>query len=417
MQETFDPITQQLVQTMINYVNRSSGVVDGAKLPISKQYTSYYVYCTPVERQACHQSLKQLQAQGLIKCSWHPRVLEAFETLKEILIPSGGRLLDQLGILSHAEVVAYGNARLHEMRCGVGWIDYKIDEITERWRMGGKYVLLGPQHIEEAMVSFSVAKQLADQSINGRCVRGLSIDLFGHPDIIIDNARVVAMICESQLQQAARELDAIDRLASLGLCEEAPALRIRGGIEVHFKNGAVFTGLAEPSASWVFESVQQVALRGDYVPDYVLTIESLVTYHRYVSKVKDKGLILYAGAFPSNQFLEIYQAIVANLPENIEVFHWGDIDMAAFRAVIALQAVVLDREVKPFQMGVEDVQVPETNSKPLNLQKMRKLGFSCDGAMRRVISEIVMLPDDRRFESKQELMDVRAPLCALEPSE
>lgn len=70
---------------------------------------------------------------------------------------------------------------------------------------------------------------------------------------------------------------------------------------------------------------------------YLLIIENLTTFNRYVREIEDDGLILYAGGFPSR----LCRAAVARLARAADVaVHWGDVDPGGVRIFSVLEQVV-----------------------------------------------------------------------------
>lgn len=407
MLDAFDPITQQLIQSLINLVNRSTGVVDGARLPISSQYAGSYVYASPVNRRVCHQALQPLHDMGLLECTWHLRVLEDFETLKQIHIPRGRAFLSFLGVAPQVEMVANAATTLANLKCGVDWIDQKINEIGERWRLGARYLQLGPEHIEQVVVAATVARKLATEPLRGRSIKALSLDWFASAHTIDEHRQVITLFCESQIHPLAKELDYPDQLASLGLVQGSPLLHLRGPFEAICDDDKLLDVGGWSGAALAAEFVR--GFERTAVPNYVLTIEDFTLYQRYLGNVQDGGMVIYLGDFPSQRVLSFYEKIVDLLPLDMPLYHWGNIDIAGFKAVLALQGMLFGRKVIPFQMGAEQLLKNTQAGGAIGLNKVRKLAFSCQCVLRDTLITIASLPEEAVKECSSEAMPIVVP--------
>lgn len=66
----------------------------------------------------------------------------------------------------------------------------------------------------------------------------------------------------------------------------------------------------------------------DRRPDYVLTIENLVSFHRHAVEVNHdrRGLVLFSSGQASWTFMAFYRRLVSELGAEVPFFHWSDID-------------------------------------------------------------------------------------------
>lgn len=407
MKLTFDPVTQQLLQSLINLVNRSTGIVDDVRLPVSSQYAGSYVYASPTTRKLCHDSLAPLIDAQVIECAWHLKVLEDFETLKQIHVPRGKAFLDYLGVSPQVDMVANAATLLKNLKCGVDWIDQKVNEIGERWRLGARYLALGPENIEQVQIAALVAKNLATQKLRGRSLRALSYDWFGAPHIIEEHKQVITLFCESQIPAAAKELDYNDQLASLGLVRTPSLIHLRGPVNMICDDEKLIDAGGWAGAALCHEFVRGIERYG--APDYVLTFEDFTLYQRYAASVQDGGMILFLGDFPSLKLLDLYERIVASLPRAVPLYHWGNIDLAGFKTVVALESFASGREVKPFCMSAKELAENPMPGSPLGLTKLRKLAFGSTKAIRSLLVGIASLPDSQMRECPSEALPVRIP--------
>lgn len=411
MREGFDPVSQQLIQSLINAVNRSNGIVDGARLAISSHFAGSYVYASQACRRISHQALAPLQEKGLIDCAWHLKVLEDFDTLKHIEVPKGKAFLDYLGVPLQVDQVSTAVIQLHSLKCNVDWIDQKLSEISERWRVGARYLQLGPEHIDEVVVAAQVAQRLAFEPLRGRNIRALSLDWFNATDTLDKHRQMIALFCQSQIHPATKHLTLNDQLASLGLLHDHALMHLRGPFDAICDDDKLLN-----IGGWSGVAICAEFVRGferDGEPPYVLTIENFTLYQRYLAAVQDGALVMFVSRFPCRRLLSIYQKLINTLAPATPLYHWGDIDFAGFQTVVALQASLSGREVKPFCMGVEQLRTSTQLGPTMGLNQLRKLAFMCKGHLRDELIDIASLPENLIRESPSEALPIIAPaaLC------
>lgn len=412
MQHQFDAITEQLIQSLINSVNRTNAIVDGARLVISSHFAGDYVYASQACRRVSHKALAVLEHAGVIRCSWHLEVLEDFQTLKFIDVPQGQAFLAYLGVSSQADLVANATDTLLALTCGEEWIDQKIHQITERWRLGARYLALGPEHLAEVVVAVKVAQGLSREPIRGRSLCALGIDWFHAPHVLHEHQAVIALFCESQIHPQAKTLPVKEQLASLGLLHGSALVHMRGPLLALCDSGKHLD-----AGGWSGVAVSVECIYGFKVLSqvrYVLTIENFTLYQRYIVANIDSAVILYVGDFPSHGLLALYNKLLQTLPSSVPLFHWGDIDIAGFKVLLALQDQALSREVKPFQMGAQQVRKfaiqgvgPQI---PLPLNTLRKLAFSSQNTLRDTLIDIASLPKPILNECASEAMPLMSPV-------
>lgn len=79
--------------------------------------------------------------------------------------------------------------------------------------------------------------------------------------------------------------------------------------------------------------------------DYILTIENWVSFVRYAREVKDNGIILYTGGFPSRSWRQAYVEVITQQP-GAAAFHWGDVDEAGVRIAASVLALAQERGLR-----------------------------------------------------------------------
>lgn len=93
----------------------------------------------------------------------------------------------------------------------------------------------------------------------------------------------------------------------------------------------------------------------DRRPDYVLTIENLVSFHRHALEINDdrSGLVLFTSGQASIAFKEFYRKLVTQLVD-VPFFHWSDIDEGGLEITRTIMGV--NPIVRPHLMSLDLVR-------------------------------------------------------------
>jgi hypothetical protein len=116
----------------------------------------------------------------------------------------------------------------------------------------------------------------------------------------------------------------LEVLAALGLEKFSTPVLLRGYARV----GGVGVIEAWPYIGVPEEWIGRLSL--EEIPPYVMTVENLASFNRYVREVEDRGLVVYTGGFPSRAVSLALRRLDALLPATVPAFHWGDIDRHGF---------------------------------------------------------------------------------------
>jgi hypothetical protein len=89
-------------------------------------------------------------------------------------------------------------------------------------------------------------------------------------------------------------------------------------------------------------------------PDYVLTIENLVSFNRHVTEINQdrRGLIIFTGGQPSHNVQTLYLRLLSQLDNHVPVYHWSDIDLGGLEIFSTMHR--LCPRVRPHLMS-EDI--------------------------------------------------------------
>ena len=110
------------------------------------------------------------------------------------------------------------------------------------------------------------------------------------------------------------------------------------------------------------------------MPSLVMTIENQTTFHSEARRRCDEDvLLIYTAGMPNPPWRLMYGRILINLPLDVPVYHWGDIDEGGFRiaSVIAQEAVKFGHTIKPWAMHPDNV--PEVHRRPASPNTVNRM--------------------------------------------
>lgn len=159
-------------------------------------------------------------------------------------------------------------------------------------------------------------------------------------------------------------------LASIGLRRQPQPLLIAG--EGVATVGGTRLPLCRPYLGLPVEALERL----DTPATHLLTIENLTSFHD-AARCRTDGnvLLLYTGGMPSPAWRRMFTRLLAALPAEVELHHWGDIDEGGFRIAAAQAAVATacGRTLKPWRMSPDDIPpaLRNTPPSPVALRRMQ----------------------------------------------
>lgn len=93
-------------------------------------------------------------------------------------------------------------------------------------------------------------------------------------------------------------------------------------------------------------------------PPYVLVIENLASFNRHTREIRDDGLVIYSGGFPSRATLAAIRCLDRQLPADVPFFHWGDTDRHGF-LIYQHIAAAITHALHPHLMDVHAVEIEQ----------------------------------------------------------
>ena len=173
-------------------------------------------------------------------------------------------------------------------------------------------------------------------------------------------------------------------LQELGLYREPQPVRLAGNVLLRRERGNF-----PPDAP--YSALPPSAICGLAAqPAQILTIENLTTFHGWARQHSDSNtLCLYTAGMPSPAWRALYGRLLAGLPQDVPVYHWGDIDEGGFRiaALISRCAAASGHTLRPWTM--RPAEIPATQHRPASARTITQMvKYARDAGWEDIVREL-----------------------------
>ena len=322
---------------------RSRGDARPASLPLTGASAREYLSLPTLQsRESFHGQISVAERAGAITVV-RDRHRGDGEQLLRIGIADLEKLASHLGVDLLASRIENAAAVLHIWckRLPV------LERVIDAWRLGGKVRGCGPEAATELADAARAVLACQEAGARERVLRRESVRLFGDSKRLEMLTTWLDLLSTGELV-ADGPLDRSHVWATLGLRREPQPLLLAGPGELQVGQDRI--PLVRPWIGIAPESLQAL-----YSPARaLLSIENLASFHEAARLPRAGGwLLLYTGGMPSPAWREAYARILGRLPDDIGIYHWGDIDEGGFRiaAVLASTAAGSGRRLRPWCMS------------------------------------------------------------------
>lgn len=199
------------------------------------------------------------------------------------------------------------------------------------------------------------------------------------------------VLCDS-VEEAARSEAEV--LQELGLFKEVQPARLAGNVEVRRERGTFV--LDRPYCALPPSTV--LGLSG--TPSMVLTIENQTTFHVQArSRCEAEQLLIYTAGMPSPAWREMYIKLLRDIPDGVQIAHWGDFDEGGFRiaAFLARAAAEVGKTIQPWRM--HPTEIPQSKQRATTNRTVERMaGFALQAGWNDIAEAILRA----RFVAEQE---------------
>ncbi|MFA9461006.1 Wadjet anti-phage system protein JetD domain-containing protein [Thiohalorhabdus methylotrophus] len=340
-------VAVSLLTKLLRKADRQTDPSRTTTLSLRSQEGQEYVQHGDVDaRDAIHGQLKNAQAEGAVELVWGRGSAE--NKLVSIRLVDGDRLADYLGQPRGGELGhAIREATEPELAEAPDWVREVFEAQFPRWARHENALGLAPDDPGRIAQVFRVVALLAQGAHQGLDQRSFGALLLGDSKFL-ERSGVRGAV--GRIWKAAHETDLSteELFEELGLKKFPPSLYLRGALEVEYSGVPWDLGRLVPYVGMDPSHVSRVLASG--AVSYVLTIENLATFHRYVREVDDSGVVLYTAGFPGPEFRAVYGMLDKTLEPPTPFYHWGDRDVGGLRILRRLEQVLRGHSLQPHLM-------------------------------------------------------------------
>ena len=280
------------------------------------------------------------------------------------------RLRDLARLGAHLDCVPLPLQHARAEAALAGWRDRfpVLDDVLAAWQQGKSVRGHDASEVDGLADAAKAVDALARDDSRERLLRRESWRLFNDSKRLESLMPWLDVLVTGETGPSGLEQEQI--LASIGLRRQPQPLLIAG--EGTASVGGVRLPLCRPYLGLPVEAFERL----DTTAMHLLTIENLTSFHDAAHHRTDGSvLLLYTGGMPSPAWRRMFTRLLAGVPADVELHHWGDIDEGGFRIAAALAAVATasGRVLKPWRMSPDDLQpgMCDTPPSPVALRRMQ----------------------------------------------
>lgn len=320
------------------------------------------------QRNALYERMRAAEKASCVRLEWS-RLGGDDRPLEGIVVTDLDRLAKFLGRATNTHVVDRAKTILSP------WLnDDRVAEIIRAWENLKPVRTLGPDSASDFADALKVVATARSESIDELIARPLSTRLFGNSKRIEALIRHLDILTADSLAAPSRHL--LEVLGELGISKEPQPFLVAGSGTLQLKPhqdcpiARPFIGVSNREVSGYQGS-----------PAWVLTIENLTTFHQVARLLlgREDGLVIYTGGMPSPAWRSAFSAVIRNLLDSINIYHWGDFDEGGFRIAGVLQATAsgVGKVIQPWLMDLTSTSNNSVPSTPSVAANMARYAANC----------------------------------------
>jgi len=344
-----DALARGLLEKLLTSGNRSAAGVRSRQPSLTaSQLGAYRALPSFQKKRACEDTLLAARSVGAIEII-RDRDNPEDGFIERINLADVGALARFLGEIPLADQVAAADDALSGLTAAYP----VVTDILQRWSQTGKVRGLGPRSLADWRDSAAVIDFARSRMEGGAIslpIREASAALFRDSKRIERLAAPVDVLLSGAIDSPPRPQREVWQ--EIGLFREEQPVLLAGKVVVVRER--VTALLDAPYAAFPAATILQLAT----MPQMVLSIENLTTFHSEAKRrCDDSLLLLYTGGMPSPAWRAMYRRLLRSLPGILPVHHWGDVDEGGFRIASALAAEALNvgHQLRPWSMHPDDV--------------------------------------------------------------
>lgn len=230
-----------------------------------------------------------------------------------------------------------------------------ISELLKAWRKGRSIRGRTPEPdiVQQVLDAVRVIQARSGQT-RDVLMRRESIRLFQDSKRIEGVSTWLEILTSGQLDKTGLSRD--DVFSALGLHRE-PVPWTMAADDAWVESRSVRTQVFRPYLSLPMAPIESLAFTR--MPSYILTVENKQIFHEMALQAEGTGvcLILTSG-MPSPAWHRIYALLLAAVPHDVPICHFGDLDVGGLRIAhdVSKTALTQGRRLQPWMMDPEALQ-------------------------------------------------------------
>lgn len=309
----------------------------------SSHLARYHSQRSLQQKESFETTMRAASAERAVELLWKDDFIQRVDLINP------GALAVFLGKIPLAEQLAQARRRLDPLQPRFP----VLEDVRQQWAQLRTVRTMGPDSVQDwldAIRAIEFAHNEAKSEAITQPIREVSARLFN------DSKRLEKLFAPIDVLLA-NSVDAelrppADIFEELGLFREEHPVRLAGKVVIERER--VTALLDTPYTGFPAATI----LRLGSTPRLVMTIENQTTFHSEARRRCDEDvLLIYTAGMPSPAWREMYLRLLANLPHDVPVYHWSDIDEGGFRiaATLAKDAKTVGRLILPWKMHPDDV--------------------------------------------------------------
>ncbi|MCS4089696.1 Wadjet anti-phage system protein JetD domain-containing protein [Rhizobium sp. BK176] len=299
-----------------------------------------FSYANAKEKSSTLDRLTDLCALGGLQAKYGTNGLQ--RTIKEVRPLDLDSLYAALGRRPHAEAAREATSSLRQG--AEDWETAVIDHIEGLWSRHAKWCGISLAEADRLQPLQRVSRAIRNGLHAGRDMRTFSTREGGDSKFVEKNDAAILSYVYHREQRPDGTLREI--LARSGSIKITSPVLVSGAFSI----GDLALGQELSYCGLPIHRLDDFSL--DRRPDYVLTVENLVSFHRHAVEINDdqSGLVLFTSGQASIAFKEFYAMLVTQLAD-VPFFHWSDIDEGGLEITKTIMGV--NPAVRPHLMSLD----------------------------------------------------------------
>jgi hypothetical protein len=362
-----DEIARHLLEKLLVLGNRfEAGATSRRPSLTAKQLDLYRKLPTPSRKNACEATFFAAESAGAIEIRRDPGNPEGGFIEKVVLLD----VAILAGLLGEVPLAAQVAAAEEMLASAIPEFPV-LEEVIAKWRQAMRVRGAGPESAPQWRDAVTLIQFMRARISDG--VVSLPVRVAG-AKAFKNSKRIERIVPQTDVLLSgavdARPRDAREVWQEIGLYREPQPVLLAGHVEIQRERVSAL--LDAPYAGLPSDAVMGV----QSPIDHVLTIENLTTFHTTAKHQSSQPvLIVFCPGMPSPSWRAMYRRLLASVPADVPVFHWGDIDEGGFRiaSVLARDASEVGHKLMPKRMHPNDIpEKQRAQASPKTIERMQR---------------------------------------------